>query len=981
MKKLKRLIASVLMVFTAFSSIVATPLSAKTSDVSLKVSVVGDGEVKVECDDFDYVVSEYDGFMHDVTLNTNFKFTVTENSGSFVKATINQKNIEVKKESDGTYTLKHVVSKNEDIVFTFVESKATKNDESSTNIEESKEVSQSTISDESEIKTSNTETESKTSKEKKVMESIKDFDLNKDLIGTVLQPTNDDLAIMNGYSKGDKLKDEFIEARKDKAEELGITKYMNDDYFLSQEYYEKYKTSGYIATMGGWILIDPDFQYEEGIENGASENKSSSISLYSIAEPKVTYLKDYGSFNISFNNGDGFFGNSASSFQVDGYTAFCADALVAPPAVGDVHKAAVESSNTKLKKILYYGFKGPKDQLSSVYGDAVSAFITSELASIYLGHGSNAGYFLPADRNMQAMYEEKWATFMNDSSKTVPTSFKVYTCESKKTGVSQVTGKTGRLQTLAFWKNEPKGSLQIKKKSANTELTNGNNCYSLNGAEYGVYSDSAATKKVTTLTIGSDGWSNTADLNVGTYYVKETKAPKGYNLNTDIVKVVVESGKKTSIDDDTFVDIPKNDPISILLKKVDADTGQAVPVGQGSLANAHFTVKFYKGDFAEGVDPSTQGKSPDKTWVIKTNDKGQTWLSDTNKVSGDSWYKLGNLIVLPLGTMTIQETKAPDGYHINPAIVIRKIKVGSGGVIETYNVPEIKENSLKISLTKVQEGTNVQISGARFTHTRPNGAAEELETDSNGNLVMKGVENGIHTLKESYVKPGYDLNPTEIKFQVSTGGIVTLLSNLNGTGVSFNTNALSDVSIKVEDKVSPYDLEIPKVNNHGKALDGAEFTLYADKACTQKIATQTTTNGKTIFKGLKDRTHYYFKETKAPQGYRIPVDANGKVHIYEVYAESTPQNGVFDYWVDGSKYTVNNTTGDIHLAGTTKERVVSIKIVNAVGMLLPKTGSNMTLILVGVGVAIMGGVIYLSRKNKKKNEMRKVMNKGEKNGI
>lgn len=977
MKKLKRLIASVLMVFTAFSSIVATPLSAKTNDVSLKVSVVGDGEVKVECDDFDYVVSEYDGFMHDVTSNTNFKFTVTEKSGSFVKATINQKNIEVKKESDGTYTLEHVVSKNEDIVFTFAKNNADDNNESET-IEETKEITQNIISNESKDETSSNNEDKKTNEEtEKAIEAIKDFDLNKDLIGTVLQPTNDDLAIMNGYSKGDKLKQEFIEARKDKAEELGITKYMNDDYFLSQEYYEKYKTSGYIATMGGWILIDPDFQYEEGIENVVSENESPSISLYSIAEPKVTYLKHYGSFNISFNNGDGFFGNSASSFQVDGYTAFCADALVAPPAVGDVHKAAVESSNAKLKKILYYGFKGPKDQLSSVYGDAVSAFVTSELASIYLGHGSNAGYFLPADRNMQAMYEEKWATFMNDSSKTVPSSFKVYTCESKKTGVSQVTGKTGRLQTLAFWKNEPKGSLQIKKKSANTEMTNGNDCYSLNGAEYGVYSDSAATKKVTTLTIGSDGWSNTVDLNVGSYYVKETKSPKGYDLNPDVVKVVVESGKKTSIDDGTFVDTPKNDPIGIILKKVDADTGQSVPVGQGSLANAEFTVKFYKGDYTDGVDPATQGKTPDKKWVLKTDEDGFTNLDEAYKVSGDSFYKTpSGKVTLPLGTVTIQETKAPNGYHINPAIVSKKIKIGNNGFIDSYNVPIIKENSLKISLTKVQEGTNVQISGARFTHTRPNGAVEELETDSNGNLVMKGVENGIHTLKESYVKPGYDLNPTEIKFQVSTGGIVTLLSNLNGTGVSFNTNALSDVAIKVEDKVSPYDLEIPKVNNHGKALGGAEFTLYADKACTQKIATQITTGGKTIFKGLKDRTHYYFKETKAPKGYRIPVDANGNVHVYEVYVESTPQNGVFDYWVDGNKYTVNNTTGDIHLAGTTKERVVSVKIVNAVGMLLPKTGSNMTLILIGVGVAIMGCIIFVSRKNKKKNEKGKE-NKGE----
>ena len=243
-----------------------------------------------------------------------------------------------------------------------------------------------------------------------------------------------------------------------------------------------------------------------------------------------------------------------------------------------------------------------------------------------------------------------------------------------------------------------------------------------------MYSDSAATKKVDTLTTGADGWSQKITLNAGTYYIKETKAPKGFELNPDIVKAVVKPSETTSLKDGKFVDTPKNDPIRILLSKVDADTGNSDPSGRGTLANAQFTVKFYNGDYDDNVDPATLGKSPSRTWVLKTDSDGYTQLSDSYKVSGDSFYTEDGKATLPLGTMTIVETKAPEGYYLNPAIFVRKIKLGSSGIVTTYNIPIVKENSIKFTLNKVQEGSTVSISGARFTHTRPNGATEELVT-------------------------------------------------------------------------------------------------------------------------------------------------------------------------------------------------------------------------------------------------------------
>lgn len=70
---------------------------------------------------------------------------------------------------------------------------------------------------------------------------------------------------------------------------------------------------------------------------------------------------------------------------------------------------------------------------------------------------------------------------------------------------------------------ESKGAVKVKKTSANTSITNGNKCYSLEGAEFGVYSDSACTKKVMTLAAKANGETDVKEIDAGTYYVKGAK--------------------------------------------------------------------------------------------------------------------------------------------------------------------------------------------------------------------------------------------------------------------------------------------------------------------------------------------------------------------------------------------------------------------------------------------------------------------------
>lgn len=529
-----------------------------------------------------------------------------------------------------------------------------------------------------------------------------------------------------------------------------------------------------------------------------------------------------------------------------------------------------------------------------------------------------------------------------------------------------------------------KGKLSIMKKSANPEITDNNPCYELKGAEYGVYKTKAdATNdknKVNTLIIGkyddtekNKNWSNEIELEAGTYYVKETKAPKGYALNPNAVKVVIEAGKNTWIGEESndFVDYPQCDPAGILLEKVDKETNKNKPQGSASLAGAEFTVKYYKGLYDE--DPAKSGQTPARSWVLKTDADGNCDLTKEYKVSGDDFYLTSKGDpAFPVGTITIQETKAPTGYFINNEVFVRKVTPkGSIEDVDTFNMPTVNEKVIKFNIKKVQVGTTTPVSGAVFRHTLPNGSTEDLETNGSGEITITGLASGTHKIKEIKSPDGYQLNPNEVLFVVEAGtGKIKFTSGTNSL-VTQGVEDSGDGYATFADMVNPFDLKITKTNEHGKVLKGAEFTLYSDKDCTKVVDTQVSDeNGVLSFKDLKVETTYYFKETKAPKGYRIPVDENGNAYVHSVYVKSVPQNNTFDFTVDNAMYNTSNTTGTVHLEGTKKDRVVAVSITNKTTQLLPETGSNGTIILLGLGCAIIAFALYRSSKEKHKSDIK-----------
>ncbi|NBI99863.1 hypothetical protein D3Z62_06800 [Lachnospiraceae bacterium] len=212
------------------------------------------------------------------------------------------------------------------------------------------------------------------------------------------------------------------------------------------------------------------------------------------------------------------------------------------------------------------------------------------------------------------------------------------------------------------------GTVTIRKSSAVPDITDGNACYSLENAAYGIYADASCTTQSATAITRKSGESDKIELAEGDYWVRENTAPHGYQKDTQVYMVHVKAGENVHLD---VSDIPKYDPTGLELVKRDQDAPKGAPQDGASLAGAQFTVRYYSGFFEKETLPQT----PTRTWVLETkavpdgagSKKYQALLREEYKVSGDDFYIMDGIPVLPLGTISIEETKAPAGYLLEGA--------------------------------------------------------------------------------------------------------------------------------------------------------------------------------------------------------------------------------------------------------------------------------------------------------------------------
>ena len=948
----------------------AEETTAPTVDsAAFSVNVVGDGTVTLSSGDFTKSLSNGDTFNANYEEGTEIKIVSKSDENAVIDdVTLNNSTISGftsgKKSFSFVYTTK-TADANFSMIFKSNDSKSdssTRDKIVNSNDKSNASVNLYSSNDEDELSDENSIDETKD----ELSEDGIHIDFN------VWDKSDTTKLILKDYSKN--IYKKYSDQRKDKAQESGLLKFCDSNYFLKKSFYSKY--DGYMLNYDNLAILDK-YSVPE-LSNDKDETKSDvlneinrlddtneeddNVSLFNLSRAGGVTVDRFTEYTWVYSS-DGSYYNEAIYGLSNGVTAFCGEGMQAGVRKGQSLGAPEKVNNAKLAKVLYYGYGGHGDILTGKYGVSAAVCMTSDMASkAYSGAtaGEAGGTWSPS--GTEGMYN-------HIQSLPLPSGFTVYKCRNDENGTNW-QGTFTKRQDVVYGIWNPLGKLQIKKTSANTSITDNNSCYSLANAVYGVYKSESDAKndknRVSSLKTNENGWSNTIELNADTYYLKEVTPPKGYALSSAINKITVTSGKTTQYGTNgELKDYPQNDPVNILLGKIDKETNKNKPQGSASLEGAEFTVKYYKGLYDS--DPAKSGQIPSRSWVLRTDSDGYCDLSDAYKISGDKfYYDSNNIIVLPIGTITIQETKAPTGYFINNEVFVRKITPsGHAESVKTYNQPEVLEKVIKFDIKKVQAGTSTPVSGAVFRHTLPNGSTEDLETNSTGEITITGLASGTHKIKEIKSPDGYQLNPNEVVFNVASGtGKITFISGTNSL-IARGTKDSGDGYATFSDKVNPFNLKITKTNEHGKVLKGAEFRLYSDEGCKNVVDTQISDdNGLLTFKNLDVEKTYYFQETKAPQGYRIPVDENGKAYVHSVYVKATPQTNTFDFTIDNVQYNTSKTSGNIRLEGTKNDRVVAVDITNKTTQLLPETGSNGTILLIGLGVAVIAFALYMSKKEK-----------------
>lgn len=402
--------------------------------------------------------------------------------------------------------------------------------------------------------------------------------------------------------------------------------------------------------------------------------------------------------------------------------------------------------------------------------------------------------------------------------------------------------------TVTF-KNDKLIKIQLQKTSANPELTKGNSCYSLAGAEYSIYTNKSCSKDsyfgfirtdANGFGVYGDGLDSKgkhvgSDVTNRTYYAKETKAPKGYKLDTTVY-TFKDSGKKTvdgvSIYSFTCSDKPSADPVTVLLKKQDSKTGQAT----ARLAGAEFTIKYYAGTYKN--EDELKDVNATRSWVVRTNENGLALLHKDFLVSGDSFYEVNGEVYLPLGTITIQESKAPENYELNPNLYIGQIteEGGLGWLTTNLLTPEgqlivPESETVRGGLSIHKSSDDAIIKDIWFRITSDNGYSKDVATNSMGTIELADLD--IFNDNNEYVK--YTIE--ELGFKDANGnyyipkrykteGPKTVTLKKDGTvTVSFN-NSIDTVPLNIIKSAD--DKNVSGIYFKVTASTGKTYTVVTD---------------------------------------------------------------------------------------------------------------------------------------------------------
>lgn len=499
-------------------------------------------------------------------------------------------------------------------------------------------------------------------------------------------------------------------------------------------------------------------------------------------------------------------------------------------------------------------------------------------------------------------------------------------------------------QSLCIFWDEPapvyyNGNFRFRKYSSNDSISNNNSCYSLQGAEISVYNDAECTDLVTRLTTNSDGYTDTyttGDILEGesrTYYYKETGAPKGFLINDSVESVTITGSDTVTCD---ISDTPETDPVTILLRKVNKETG-SVSNGAGTLKGAKYVIKYYDTDMT--TDPAASGKTPKYTYYAQTGANGKIRLSESQcYIGGDTLFiNSDGVVVFPLGTLTIQEYEAPEGYLLDETVFVNNLFKDSiyvNGVKQTNATSYQEADSTVIHLEQEVKG-KVSLT-KKMTAIKDGGSYVKTAQKSSltENIPEEGAEFQIY-----YKGAGSYDNATEAQrdiLRTGADGKATskdlpygnyVIHQISGAP---NCTFMEDMEVSISENAKTYEVsatDIQKLNKlrlykkgevltgynkdtgfvyEERYIGGCSYQVYADEDCSDAgfIEQITSKDGGYAESAYEYKAGtYYIREAKAADGYMLDTT----VYKIEVTTDGDNVIGFTDVVRTDSRQKVNVT--------------------------------------------------------------------------